>query len=130
MTVENAIDTYLRADSTLCSYIGGSTPRIYWMQAPENATLPYLVYTKVSDPDDQQFFAKDTGRARIQFDIVSTTKASYVIDERLRTLMRGITGTMGGLTVTLVSPINRRSRFNADTTRYVWSSDYEVMAQY
>ena len=130
MTVENAIDTYLRADSTLCSYIGGSAPRIYWMQAPENATLPYIVYTKVSDPDDQQFFAKDTGRARIQLDIVSTTKASYVIDERLRTLMRGITGTMGGLTVTLVSPINRRSRFNADTNRYVWSSDYEVMAQY
>ena len=130
MTVENAIDTYLRADSTLCSYIGASAPRIYWTQAPENATMPYLVYSKVSDPDDQQFFGKDTGRARIQFDIVSATKSSYLIDERLRTLMRGITGNMGGLTVTLVSPINRRSRFNADTMRYVWSSDYEVQAQY
>ena len=136
MSIQSAIDSYLRADTTLMSYLGGAvaptltTGRLYYMVAPEGASLPYVVYTKVSDTDSQEFFAKDTGQGRLQFDVVSTTKGSYVIEERLRALLRYASGSIGGLTTTIIYPVNRREKYNADTSRYVWSSDYIVSCQY
>lgn len=136
MTIQNAIDVYLRADSTLMGYIGGigapskTVGRLYWMVAPEEATLPYVVYQKISDPDAQEFFSSDDGQGRIQFSTVSETKSGYAIDERLRTLLRYASGTLGGLSIWMIEPAGRGDDYNLDTKRYIWRSDYIVRCQY
>jgi len=116
------------------NYIGGvgtptiTTSRLYYMVAPEGATLPYIVYTMVSNTDSAEFFNSDDTQARIQFDIVASSRASYAIDDRLRTLLRYHAGTLSGLTVWTIEPANRRERYNPDTSRYVFSSDYIIKA--
>jgi len=118
------------------NYIGGvgaptlSVGRLYYMMAPEGATLPYCVYTMVSNTDSQTFFSSNDGQGRLQFDIVAETRAAYAIDERLRTLLRYHSGTTGGLSCWMIEPANRRERFNPDTSRYVFSSDYIVNCTY
>jgi len=136
ISVQYAIDTYLRADSTLMTYLGGigaptlTVGRLYYLLAPEGATLPYCVYTMVSNNDSAEFFSSDDTQARIQFDVVASSRASYAIDDRLRTLLRYHSGTLSGLTVWTIEPANRRERYNPDTSRYVFSSDYIVRCQY
>jgi len=140
MTIaQSAIDVYLRADSTLMNYIGGvgaptlTVGRLYYMIAPEDATLPYVVYTMVSNTDAQEFFEKDDTQARIQFDAVCGNSplaqlTGVAIDDRLRTLLRYHSGTLSGLTAWMIKPANRRERYNPDTARYVFSSDYIIRA--
>jgi len=134
MSAQASIDTYLRADATLMNYIGGigaptlTVGRLYYMVAPEEATLPYVVYTMVSNTDAQTFFDKDDTQARIQFDVVATSRASYAIDDRLRTLLRGYSATLSGLVCWMIEPANRREKYNSDTQRYVFSSDYIINA--
>lgn len=137
MTIDNALDAYLRADTTLMNLIGGtgaptlSVGRLYWMQAPEGATLPYVVFTMVSDTDQQEFFGvQNNSQGRAQFDVVGTSRADKQIAERIRTLLRYKSGSVGGLNMYTIVPIDRRERFNADTMRYVFSADYEVHAEY
>ena len=155
MSIQSSIDSYLRADSTFMNYIGGvgaptlSVGRLYYMMAPEGATLPYCVYTMVSNTDSQTFFSSNDGQGRLQFDIVAETRAAYAIDERLRTLLRYRSGPIGylvypstslypsttlfpngGLLCWMIEPANRRERFNPDTLRYVFSSDYIVNCTY
>jgi len=44
----------LKADATLTALIGGSTaPRIYAFQAPEGATLPYVIFQVIGGFDTQ-----------------------------------------------------------------------------
>ena len=133
-SVQSVIDTYLRADSTLMTYLGGmgaptlTIGRLYYMLAPEGATLPYVVYTMVSNEDTAEFFDSDDTQARLQFDVVGSSRASYAIDDRLRTLLRYHSGTLSGLAVWTIEPANRRERYNPDTSRYVFSSDYIIKA--
>ena len=137
MTIENALDTYLRADATLMGYLGGAvaptltTGRLYYLQAPEGASLPYVVYTIVSDTDVIEFFGtQDAGQGRVQIDVVSTAKSGKAIELRIRSLLRYHSGTTGGLATWTIEPVNRRESFNADTSRYVFSADYIWHAQY
>jgi hypothetical protein len=138
-SVSQAIDVYLRADSTLMNYIGGvGTPtltvgRLYSMVAPEGASLPYIVYTTVSNPDTQEFFSSDDTQARISFAVVCGNSATAQltagnIEDRLRTLLRYHTGTLSGLTVWLIEPAGKIPKYNPDTARYVFLSDYIVRA--
>jgi len=133
-SVQSVIDTYLRADSTLMNYIGGigaptkDVGKLYYMVAHPEAAPPYIVYTMVSNTDAQEFFGKDDSQARLQFDVVASSRASYAIDDRLRTLLRYYSGTLSGLSVWTIEPANRRERYNPDTARYVFSSDYIVRA--
>jgi len=118
------------------NYIGGigaptkDVGRLYYMTAHPEATLPYIVYMMVSNTDSAEFFSSDDTQARIQFDVVGSSRASYAIDDRLRTLLRYHSGTLSGLTVWTIEPANRRERYNPDTSRYVFSSDYIVRCQY
>ena len=137
MTIEQALDTYLRADATLMSLIGGvtsptlTTGRLYWLQAPEGASLPYVVFTMVSDTDViEHFGTQDAGQGRAQFDIVGTARGNKNIEQRIRTLLRYAHGTIGGLSMWTIEPMGRREKYNADTLRYVFSSDYLCHAEY
>ena len=137
MSIESSIDTYLRADSTLMTLLGGAVPptlttgRLYYLQAPEGASLPYAVYTMVSDTDViEHFDKKNAGQGRVQIDVVASTKSGKAIEERIRTLLRYYHGTMDTLTVWLSEPAGRRESYNADTNRYVFSADYILHVEY
>lgn len=137
MTIENALDSFLRADTTLMALIGGgtaptlTTARLYWLQAPEGASLPYVVFTMVSDTDVIEHFGKqDAGQGRAQFDVVGTSKGNKNIDARIRSLLRYKSGSVGGLNCWTIEPAGKRETFNADTSRYVFTSDYIVHAEY
>jgi len=101
------------------------------MVAPEGCTLPYVVFTMVSDTDViEHFGTPNAGQGRAQFDTVGTSRANKAIDERIRTLLRYASGTLGGLSIWQIEPMGRRERFNSDTMRYVFSSDYLCHAEY
>ena len=128
MTIEQALDTALRADSGINTALGG---RIYWLQAAQTATMPYLVYTVVSDVDEQATFdAKNTGRGLVQFDVVGSSKANKSIMYAIRTLLRGKSGAIGGLNTAIVAPRNVREAYNADTNKYVFSWEAEITYSY
>lgn len=118
-------------------YLGGggaptlTTGRLFWMQAPEGVTLPYAVATVVSDSDMQEFFnVPDAGQGRVQLDIVSADKSGKDIALKARDLLRHYRGSMNGLTVNVIWPINRWERFEVNTHRFIFSADYEVHCEY
>ena len=128
MTIEQALDTALKADSGINTALGG---RIYWLQAAQTATMPYLVYSVVSDVDEQATFdAKNTGRGLVQFDVVGSSKANKSIMYAIRTLLRGKSGAIGGLNTAIVAPRNVRETYNADTNKYVFSWEAEITYSY
>ncbi len=128
MTLEQALDTALRAESGINTALGG---RIYWLQAAQTATMPYLVYTVVSDVDEQATFdAKNTGRGLVQFDVVGSTKANKAIMYAIRTLLRGKSGAIGGLNTAIVAPRNVREEYKPDTNKYVFSWEAEITYSY
>jgi hypothetical protein len=128
MTVEQAIDTALQADATLSASLGS---RIYWLQVPQTSIVPYLVYFTVSDTDQQEAFGdSNTGQARVQFDIVSDKKSDKASLYRVRTILRGMSGTIGGLNVRHVFPVQIRERFDASTMRYIFTIELEITFAY
>lgn len=145
MTIENSIDVFLRADNTLAAALGyvaavvgppavAATPaRIYWMKAPELATLPYLVYQLIDDTDRIiSFSQKNTGQARYQFSIVSADRGGRTIQLLLRGLLRNKVGQLGtgGVTVDYVEPGILMERYEAETKRFVFITDYIIWFEY
>jgi hypothetical protein len=138
VSISQSIDTYLRADATLMNLIGGisaptkTTGRLYDKVALDLCSLPYVVYTLVSDTDViEHFGTQDAGQGRVQIDCVATTKASAItIEQRVRTLLRYNHGTLGGLSIWTIEPAGRREVYNSDTSRYVYSADYIIHCEY
>lgn len=126
MNVEQALDTALKADATLTGLVGS---RIYWMQAAQTATLPYVVYTNIEDSDNQLAFdLTNTGTARMSFSVVGSKPSDKAVMYRIRDLLRGKSGIS---TLSCISfPAGYRETFNADTMRYVWTIDYDVEFSY
>lgn len=132
MSIKAGIDYVLRHDATLTALVGGSTsPRIYPMQAPENAVTPYIVFTVVSDTDSMEFFGEqNAGQPRVQISAVGTLPSQEAIADRIRTLLRYFSGTMGTQAVWSSEPVNRREEYRADTKRYVWTQDFTFHCTY
>ena len=128
MTIEQALDTALKAASTVTTVV---STRIYWMDAPQGTATPYLVYRTIADADQQFSFSdKDTGRALVQFDVVGSNKEAKTALYAVRTLLRGQSGTIGSLVVHIINPSNIRENFNPESMRYVFSLDLEVIYSY
>lgn len=72
-----AIYGILAADATVTGLLGaGNALRVYPIQAPQNASLPYVVYTKVAnDPQDTKD-GQPVDHIRMQVDVYAATYAS------------------------------------------------------
>lgn len=127
MTVEQSLDTALKANATLTAIVG---QRIYWIKAEQLITVPYVVYTIVSDSDEQFAFGNtNTGHALVQFDVVGDQPSHKSALYAIRTLLRN-TKTIGTLTVHSVLPSQIRERFDITTNRYVFSIDMFITFTY
>jgi hypothetical protein len=98
MRIEQALFTYL---STAVPLV---TSRIYPVEAPQGASTPYIVYSKVSN--QRSYSHSGAGKMckpRFQFSIYSTAYFDgKAIAEQLQTALEAYTGTMGGTTGTRV----------------------------
>lgn len=114
-----------------CTLTRYSAQRIYWMNAQEGDVCPYLVYRTIIDADTPYAFGTtNTGKSRVQFDVVSTTKAYKNCVYTIRTLLRGQSGTIGGSTIINIDYVGLREIYNGDTCRYVFTIEYEIEYSY
>lgn len=103
--VEKAINARLLAFSGVTALLDA---RVYPELAPQKATLPYVVYTRI---DTEHLMTKDNAaglaNARIQINSVAATylKAKQLA-EQVRLALQGWSGTGNGVTVNVVHPLN------------------------
>jgi len=79
----------------------GSPPRAYSVEAPQNVTLPYVVFSEVSKVSDWHVGGDATGilRTRVQFDIYATTAAkARAIGRAFHLALNGFSGQLGDAT--------------------------------
>ena len=86
----------LSADGTLTGMLATGTP-IYYMQAPDNATYPYVVFSWQSGTDDNETPRRSKDMllwARAHCSVGPAQAGS--IDARIDTLINGVTLTVSG----------------------------------
>lgn len=92
---------------------------IYWLEAPSQAPMPYVVYWQVDDPSDKTFLSQYGGQARIQFDIWSRNRFD-IADKRkaVRDTVRELRGRYGDLYIMSAVVANDFSRELPDDELY------------
>ncbi|GEM_PF-3549776 len=91
MTVEQALDTYLKDTAELTNRVGR---RIHYVNAPQSEQYPYLVFSKISDPPLHSVPAR---APRFQFSIHAKDKYEALeIAGILSSMIQRFKGTMGG----------------------------------
>ena len=103
--VEKAINARLLASAGVIALV---VARIYPELAPQNAVLPYIVYTRV---DTEHLMTKDNAaalaNARIQINSVAATYlAVKQLADQVRLALQGWSGTGNGVTVKVILPGN------------------------
>ncbi len=97
-TIEEAVRVYALADTDLTTLIG---QRLYWIQAEENPTLPYVTYQTISA--SYPGFAFDNvnaGAPRIQFSAWSEDRyVALNIGNVIKARWRWFNGTIDGVAI-------------------------------
>lgn len=76
--------------------------RVYWRQAEQGASMPYLVYFVVSDPHTPMAYGtyKDAGQARVQFSAFSSDRyKALTAADKARDNLDQFSGSMDGVTI-------------------------------
>jgi hypothetical protein len=100
--IEQAL--FVRLQSTTCStaVYDQFGNRLYWRQAEQGASMPYLVYFVVSDPHTPMAYGtyKDAGQARVQFSVLSSDRyKALTAAKAARDNLDQFSGSMDGVTV-------------------------------
>lgn len=97
-SVEEVVYGYLTTDTSFMADFNA----VYWIEAPDTAAYPYVVFWQVDDTGNKTYLNEaDQGEARLQLDLWDDSKARGV---RLRTKLRqkidAMNETRSGYTVT------------------------------
>jgi len=95
MVIEEALYSHLAADGGVSALVGN---RIYPIEAPQQAALPYLVYQRVSGPRVRSH-SGPSGLASPRFQITGaaeTYPSLRALMNAVRVALDGFRGTMGG----------------------------------
>ena len=97
-TIEQALYVHLTGDTDITADLA---KRIFLAKAEDNTTLPYAVYTVISDPHDAFAFDDvNTGQPRIQFDIYATDRYdALAIAQNVRERVRHYSGTWDSMSI-------------------------------
>ena len=70
-SIEEALVTKIKAITAVTNYIGtGANARIYFMCAPEGTTtLPYIVYSTISSPNEALYIGQTGGQPLISMSV-------------------------------------------------------------
>lgn len=98
MSAEAALYGRLTNVSAVTALVGG---RIYPIEAPQNPTLPMIVYHRIDTNYLENLNAATNNEmARMQLDCYETTKSAAVtLAAAVKTGLRRASGTFGGVTV-------------------------------
>ena len=97
-TVEEAVKVYALADANLTALIG---QRLYWIQAEDNPTLPYVTYQTITAPYPGFAFGNfNAGAPRIQFSAWSEDRYTALsIGNIIKARWRWFNGTIDGVPI-------------------------------
>lgn len=98
MTLEQGVRAAAIADTDVNALVSG---RIYHERMPQKATMPAIVFSRVSTSQNSLLDGVDTlTQVRIQFDIYGDTSSSVRdLATKVRTLYNGHRGDLGGAAV-------------------------------
>lgn len=107
--VEDALYSILRADAGVTGWVGD---RVYFMEAPQEVTLPALVYQRI-DTDRGMAHDGPEGYAVATFQItcMGTLGQAPQVAEAVRQALHGYRGEVAGVQVWLASVMGDRDVF-------------------
>lgn len=128
MKVGLAIHAITTGDSAVNSAVGG---RIYPELAPEGASMPYLVYSVVSNSPSDAKDGTPIDEAQIElFSVASTYSAANDLADKVRAAMdrKAITVSVsaGDIVVQSCQYTNEVTEVSADRKTYVSIQDYTI----
>lgn len=101
-TIEQALHTKFTASTDVHDEV---EDRIYWLEAPQKATFPYVSYFLVTDPHEPFAFRNDTaGNPRFQFNVYAKNDKyeALRIANKMRSEVEKYSGTMDGIETILI----------------------------
>jgi len=100
-SIEEALHYHLVNDATVIAEVG---TRIYWLEAPQGATKPFVTYFVVDDPFSPLAFGRDdAGHARVQFNIFDKNRTEALrIGDIVRDSLDQHSGDVDGVTVVYI----------------------------
>jgi len=124
MTVEQALDIYLKVTAELTNRVGR---RIHCVNAPQGERYPYLVFTKISDPPLHNVPAR---APRVQFSIHAKDKYEALeiahIVSRMLQRFKGTMGGVGGVRVKQGVELNSLVLYESRTKSYHIPLDFQI----
>ena len=127
--IEGAIKSYLGAGTAVAAIC---STRIYWEKAPDRPTLPYVVFSSISDPHQAMYFDDSdvltkSGQRLMQFSCVAEKNTDAVnLQQEVMTKLRWTSGTVASYTIITIAIENMRSRIDPETYNYICDVDARV----
>ena len=126
MEIEDALTIRLKSTSALTALIA---QRIFPDEAPQNTTLPYLIYLYVSDVKLHTLTGQyDQEEPMIQFTAYASTKsAARAITNQVKIALSDFQGTLSGIYFSYIRLENEMSSLitSSDGTIRTYTSDLE-----
>jgi len=111
--IEQAIITRLKSVTAITAIVGsGSSARIYYMDAPESPTYPYVLIQEISDADLNFNIGTDGASPRLQIDSVDKNEDLANIkplDRAIRASLNDYSGTVDGIVINCIERGGSRS---------------------
>jgi hypothetical protein len=125
MSIESTLRTFLLTSGTLTALIAS---RLYYLKAPQEVTIPYVVYMTLDDPNTKTLVGSDGANPSISFRIVAANATSMMaVSEALRAKIIDFTGIMGATDVYRIECQNIRDfPPETDTDYFERYCDYQI----
>lgn len=129
--IEGAIKAHLGAATAVTDIC---STRIYFAKAPDRPTLPYVVFSTVSDPHQGMYFDENetktkAGQRLMQFTCVATKNTTAVnLQQEVMNALRYSSGSIQGFTVERIYIENMRQRIDPNT--YYYLADVDAVVEY
>lgn len=125
MTIETALFTRLSGYAGLSALVSA---RIYPKRAPQNATLPCLVYERVSATRVPALNSDtDIVEARFQITVVASTYSSILsVSTQVRSALQRYRGTVSGIVIDDIQIVNDTDIYDPAVEFYQRAIDFEI----
>lgn len=127
--IELAVYAILKAASAVTTLVGGSTsPRIYPVVVPQDATMPAIAYQRISSYRRPVHGSPTSlARPRVQLTILDVTYSGVkALADACREAMDGYRGSAGGVTVGVAMAEDETDEYGTANNLHVVRQDYMI----
>ena len=130
-TIEGALKAYVQAATAVSSIVSS---RVYFLEAPQDPTFPYVVFFCVDDPHNALYYGGtsfNSGTARYQFSCFAKEDmmAGLNLQNAIINRLRWTTGTQQGFNIERITILDVRQRRDPDI-EHVTISDVDARVEY